>query len=813
MFRPIRFAVLLAGATLAFSVLAQPAPDEPPPPPDGQDQPAADPPSRVARLSFVRGDVSFVPAGENDWVEAQLNRPLVTGDKLWTDRGSRAELEIGGSAMRMDQNTSFDFLNLDDKTAQIELTQGSLNLRVRRLYDEQSYEVDTPTLAFVINRVGEYRIDVLPNGQSTVVTVLHGGGDAYGEGGARFRVEEGQAVTFNDPQLQNYDAAGIPRPDDFDDFALQRDHRWDEAHSRRYVSEEVIGYEDLDDNGEWTEVAEYGNVWYPTTVAVGWTPYHYGHWGWVGAYGWTWIDDAPWGFAPFHYGRWAYIGGRWGWCPGPVAVRPVYAPALVAFVGGGVGVSVSFGTGPVGWFPLGPRDVYFPSYHVSERYFTSINISNTRVVNTTVINNYYGGYARGNLDYSHIEYANRGVAGAVVAVPHEAFVAARPVAASAIAVNRETFANARVSPVAAVAPTRASVAVGLAARATPPAAVVNRPIVAASKPPAPILPFAQRQAALQKNPGQPLSANQLHVPVTGTTAASAAAAHPNLRVVTSTGTPAHTAAPTLPHATAGNAAAVNRNTLPAVQNGALTNTGTGKPPATTVQGTSRLNSSGFAHGQSPANATTPASHTGTNATTGGQTQAVHATAPTQTLQQQRAPATTMGGNMAATGATNTGKPSNSNATQTIHNATPTTTPTYSKPTSSPYTNTNNAASGRDSAYSARGSAGSQPLNKPEYHQTTTPNAAAQNTVHSNPQVQQQTTVHPNAQQFQQVQQHQQQPQFQQQQQVQHQQQPQFQQQVQHQQPPPVQQHAPPQTHNPPPNNSRSDPKKDDDKHH
>src|SRR5487761_2656492 len=148
MYRPFRFAALLAGAVLAFSATAQPAPD------NGT---AVDPPSRVARLSYTQGDVSFVPAGEHDWVQAQLNRPLITGDKLWTDRGSRASLEIGAAAVRMDQSTSFDFLNLTDSAAQMELTQGALNLRVRRLYDGQSYEVDTPTLAFVINRVGEFR--------------------------------------------------------------------------------------------------------------------------------------------------------------------------------------------------------------------------------------------------------------------------------------------------------------------------------------------------------------------------------------------------------------------------------------------------------------------------------------------------------------------------------------------------------------------------------------------------------------------------------------------------------------------------------
>jgi hypothetical protein len=541
MFRLSRIAVLLAGLGLAFAVLAQ------------DNGTPVDPPGRVARLSYMQGDVSFVPAGENDWVQAQLNRPLITGDKLWTDRSSRASLEIGAAAVRMDQSTSFDFLNLTDNVAQMELTQGTLNLRVRRLYDGQSYEIDTPTLAFVVNRVGVFRIDVEPDGRSTVVTVLSGGGDVYGEGGARFAVDEGQSVTFHDAQLRDYQVNGLPRTDAFDDFCHERDTRWDNSSSRRYVSEDVIGYQDLDNYGSWNDVPEYGNVWYPTSVAVGWSPYHSGHWAWVGAYGWTWIDDSPWGFAPFHYGRWAYIGNRWGWCPGPVAVRPVYAPALVAFIGGrgGFGVNISVG-GPIGWFPLGYRDVYIPPYRVSRNYFTRVNVTNT-VINNTVINNYYGNYSRGNVDYTRINYANRNIAGAVTAVPAAAFVASRPVAGAAIAVNRETFANARVSGFAAIAPTRASLAPAVAARAVPAATVVNRPIVAATQPPPRVASFAQRQAVLDKNPGRPLSEHQLRTAAVaaGAVAGGAAEAHaigarPNVRVVTEHGAPTFTPAKALP---------------------------------------------------------------------------------------------------------------------------------------------------------------------------------------------------------------------------------------------------------------------------
>lgn len=543
MFKSSRLAVFVAGFVLAAAASAQQPPqgydegyaDPSAGAPDSAD--AVDPPSRVARLSLINGAVSFVPAGENDWVEAQINRPLVTGDKLWTDDGARAELQIGPAAIRVDQQTSFSFLNLDDQTAQVEVTQGTLNLRVRRVYEGQSYEIDTPTLAFVINRVGEYRVDIAPDGNGTIVTVFHGSGDAYGEGGARFRVEEGQSVRFNDAQLRDYASNNLPQPDDFDRFAFSRDSRWDSSPSRQYVSEDVIGYEDLDSNGSWNDEPEYGNVWYPTSVAASWTPYSDGAWGWVGSYGWTWVDASPWGFAPFHYGRWAYIHNRWGWCPGPVHIRPYYAPALVAFIGGG-GVRVGFSSGaPVGWFPLGPRDVYVPGYRVSRDYFTRVNINNT-TINSVTINNYYGNYARGNFDYSHVNYANRNIAGAVTAVPGNVFVGARPVHGSVLPVTRETFANARVSGFAAIAPTRQSLGFGSARMMPAPRIAPNRNVIAATRPPAPIAPFAQRQSLLQRDPGRALPTRELRDVSVQNGAQTLRGEHGNVNVVTSNGRPA-----------------------------------------------------------------------------------------------------------------------------------------------------------------------------------------------------------------------------------------------------------------------------------
>lgn len=485
-----RFAAILGGALLVLAGASAQAE-------------YVDPPSRVARLSFIRGEVSFSPAGEDDWVNATRNRPLIRGDRLWADRGARAELQAGNATFRIDEGTSLQILNLDDRTAQIEITQGTLNLRVRRIYEDQIFEIDTPTLAFVVSRPGEYRIDVDPRGNHTTVAVWDGGGEAHGDK-ANFRIREGEAIRFYDTRLQDYEAFDIPRPDEFDRFCLDRDERFDRSASRRYVSEDLIGYSDLDEYGSWDEVTEYGNVWFPTRVANDWAPYRDGHWIWQDPWGWTWVDDSDWGFAPFHYGRWVNVRSRWGWIPGPISVRPVYAPALVAFVGGN-NFSIGISTGrPIGWFPLGPREVYVPPYRASRNYFTNVNITNT-VINNTYITNVYNDYSSGR-NMRAVNYHNREVAGAITAVSSDTFVNSRPVRQQMVAVNRDAAARAEVSQIAALAPNaRSVVGSGRAATSKPQREVFDRAVVARTAPPAAAVPFADRQATLNRTPGRGIS--------------------------------------------------------------------------------------------------------------------------------------------------------------------------------------------------------------------------------------------------------------------------------------------------------------------
>ncbi|MEY2182215.1 DUF6600 domain-containing protein [Rhodanobacter humi] len=479
--RPLAVLLLCAVAALAQAQSAD----------DGD----AAPPDRVARLSYIAGDLGFLPAGSQDWASADLNRPLTTGDRLSTGDGSRAELELGGGVLRMAGGTDFGLLNLNDNLAQVELTQGALNLSVRHLDQGQSYEIDTPTLALVVTSPGTFRVDVDNGGNGTRVTVFDGQATVYGENNAQHDVFRGRSYQFDDASLAALTVSDIGGGDAFDAWSSERDQRYAQSQTRRYVSDDVVGYQDLDQYGNWQSSPDYGAVWYPSQVPTDWAPYRDGHWAYVAPWGWTWVDDSPWGFAPYHYGRWAYIRGAWGWIPGPIVARPVYAPALVAFVGGG-GWSVSVGIGggaPVGWFPLGPGEVYNPWYHCDRDYYRRVNVTNIYVHNTVYrttvinnINNQYNYYREGRAPQNQ-RYANRAAPRGFTAVSGTAFAGGRRVQRDLLRVDPRQLAAAPVLArgVTALRPSVRSVAPARGPQARPlPTADFRRNVVARTPPPA-----------------------------------------------------------------------------------------------------------------------------------------------------------------------------------------------------------------------------------------------------------------------------------------------------------------------------------------
>lgn len=472
-----------------------------------------DPPSRVARLNYISGNVSMEPAGTDDWAPAEINHPFTVGDYVYADAGARAELHLDIAAIRMGSQTNFGFLNLNDQTVQIKLTEGDMYFRLHQLGPDQVFEIDTPNAAVQLLRDGVYRFRVDPNGAMSFLVVREGQAEITG-GGQAFTINPGNSVLVSGADQHTFDVENAPASDDFDSWCMGRDTREARAASRRYLPPTVIGYEDLDQYGAWQQEAEYGPVWYPSQVATDWAPYHSGRWAWVEPWGWTWVDAAPWGFAPFHYGRWAYIHNRWGWCPGPIAVvgyhgpivRPYYAPALVAWFGG-AHWDVSIATGPsLGWVPLGFGEVYTPAYACSRHYFSNVNVYNTRIVkNVNIINVYNTVYV--NKTVYNRQFVNVHVPNAVYAMHSSAFAGGQPVHRAGFVLRdadlQQIGRGAVISP--GVAPAQQALfAQGGHPAAHPLPQVVSRQVVAVSVPAAVPAAFTVRQQYLQTH------ANEVH---------------------------------------------------------------------------------------------------------------------------------------------------------------------------------------------------------------------------------------------------------------------------------------------------------------
>ena len=380
----------------------------------------ADPPARVGRINLIEGDVMFHDTGMRESSPAQLNWPVTSGAAIATAPGGRAEVRIGSTAVRLDGATALEFVRLDDESIALRLEYGVVTLRVRSREVADELVLETRDARVSLTEPGRYRFEAGRAPDTTAVSVFEGGARVDADGTV-IAVRAGRRAEVGPSGGARVVQA---RTDEFDDWTLARDRRDDAAQSARYVSPETTGYESLDDHGDWRETPAYGPVWYPRAVPAGWAPYRAGRWAWVEPWGWTWIDEAPWGFAPFHYGRWALVGGVWGWVPGAVVARPVYAPALVGWVGRpGWSVTVAIGRVPaVGWFPLAPREAFVPGYRCSTSYVRNVNVAHvTNAVNVANV--------------TQARYAYRQVERAVTVVPAAAVSGGQPVGRSALRVR------------------------------------------------------------------------------------------------------------------------------------------------------------------------------------------------------------------------------------------------------------------------------------------------------------------------------------------------------------------------------------------
>jgi len=434
------------------------------------------------RLGLVDGPAAFWRNGAADWASAQANTALAAGDRLATGNGGNLELQIGPRAfVRAGSDTQLGLDSLEPDFLQFRVTSGTASLDLRSLPLGQEVELDTPNTAFTVNHPGYYRVEVRDE-TTTFASRRAGRATVTPAGGQPVEVgpSEEVVVTGNEaPQVETYSA---PELDAWDRWNYERtDHQMD-AISARYIPPDVYGADDLDHDGDWRVVPNYGAVWVPSGVGPGWAPYTTGSWMYDPYFGWTWVDTAPWGWAPYHYGRWVHVGGWWGWAPGPIVVRPYYAPALVAFFGApGVSVGIHFGVGlgpAVGWVALGwgepivpwwgPRGCLGVAHWAGwggPRVVNNVTINKTTIVNVNNITT----------------YQNTAVPGAVVAMKSDRFGQA-PVAAARVT----QFSPQQLQPMhgaLGVKPVAASLVGGATrAAAPPPQAALSRPVVATRAP-------------------------------------------------------------------------------------------------------------------------------------------------------------------------------------------------------------------------------------------------------------------------------------------------------------------------------------------
>ena len=372
------------------------------------------PPARVGRLSFVSGNVS-VRASE-EWLDAVLNFPVAAGGSVRTGAHAHAEIEIGAETIELAPESEIEITKLDDKAMRVAVARGRIGFALRRLGDGESVEIVVSGEDVGLVQPDRYDIDA----GTRRIAASAGGALSGGSGAAEATIQ---------PAIQ----------DDFVEWCRSRAVDETRLAAPYYVSPYMTGFAELDAAGSWESTAEYGAVWVPTGLPADWAPYRDGHWRWIAPWGWTWIDAQPWGFTPSHYGRWAFVDEHWAWVPGSFVAHPVYVPAAVAFLGtAGVGLSVADSNGPaIAWFPLGPGEVYWPSYTRDLDYVRNLNLGNIADVGVIQLD------ANGDppLEVFDEDFANRRFAGIV---PRPVFVNGGAVAAALLSLPEQRLQDAPV---------------------------------------------------------------------------------------------------------------------------------------------------------------------------------------------------------------------------------------------------------------------------------------------------------------------------------------------------------------------------------
>jgi hypothetical protein len=428
-------------------------------------------PGRVGRIANVQGVLRHTPGDSaEEWAEIGLNYPIAEGHNLWVEHDGRAEVDYGGGQFRLAGDTNVHVSRLDDRQLALFIASGRMIVRIRVLERDDSARIDTPATQIELTRPGLYRIDVAQDAPLTTLVVREGEAQVYAAGAAE-QVLPGQTATLTGVASEAPDIRVSGGIDGFDAWSAARDRVYEQPRQYAYVSRQMVGAADLNTYGTWQLYPDYGAVWFPTDVSPAWAPYRHGYWTWLPGWGYTWVDSAPWGYAPFHYGRWAFIGGRWGWCPGAFVARPLWAPALVAWYGGGRWALTATG-GPVyGWTPLGWREPYVPWWGTcSARCWARYNHP-------------FGLNVAERRDVPPSHYVNARAPGGITAVSGTTLATGTPVAPHRVSVSSGVDVGASLLPTAPqvkpIAPALANVRPST--NVPPPASVLARSMQAAPR--------------------------------------------------------------------------------------------------------------------------------------------------------------------------------------------------------------------------------------------------------------------------------------------------------------------------------------------
>lgn len=153
--------------------------------------------AKAGGVNFVEGKVAVARKNAKSGLLLKGDNVEI-GERVSTGEDGKAEILLNpGSFLRLDKNSSFQFVSTDLENLKLVLTGGSAIMEV---FADEEYKVTvrTPKAAFYLTQSGVYRIDVLPDGTEQIE--VWKGKAQIGDGQATI-VKSGKTATVKNGQL------------------------------------------------------------------------------------------------------------------------------------------------------------------------------------------------------------------------------------------------------------------------------------------------------------------------------------------------------------------------------------------------------------------------------------------------------------------------------------------------------------------------------------------------------------------------------------------------------------------------------------